>query len=261
VGWFRVEHGGAACTLVCVYVSIRLSGRVTEFGSIERFRTQDTGHHTTGYEPGHIADLTNWTRIAASSTRSRRSRERLDACTNDMMAESTAITIKKFDGTDYKSWSLEIEILLEQKQVLGIVYGTEQAPAAKDGTEFKVWKKQHGLTRSTILLAMERSLQQHYGVQKDAKALWDQLKEDYKSNVKLNVWALRDEMLAVRLSDCENVQEYASKIQSYVNDFNLCADTDSSSTGSGTMPESEHTYYLMKGAPKDNDWRFFTQLM
>jgi len=34
------------------------------------------------------------------------------------MAESTAITIKKFDGTDYKSWSLEIEILLEQKQVL-----------------------------------------------------------------------------------------------------------------------------------------------
>jgi hypothetical protein len=44
------------------------------------------------------------------------------------MAESTAITIKKFDGTDYKSWSLEIEILLEQKQVLGIVDGTEEAP-------------------------------------------------------------------------------------------------------------------------------------
>jgi hypothetical protein len=25
VGWFRVERGGAACTLVLVYVSIRLS--------------------------------------------------------------------------------------------------------------------------------------------------------------------------------------------------------------------------------------------
>jgi hypothetical protein len=187
---------------------------------------------------------------------------RLDACTDDKMAESTAITIKKFDGTDYKSWSLEIEILLEQKQVLGIVDGTEEAPDAKDGTEFKAWKKQHGIARSTILLAMERSLQQQYGVQKDAKALWDQLKEDYKSKVKLNVWALRDEMSAVRLSDCENVQEYASKIQSYVDDFNLCADTDtSSSTGSGTMPKSEHTYYLMKGIPKDDDWRFFTQLM
>jgi hypothetical protein len=183
---------------------------------------------------------------------------RLDACTDDKMAESTAITIKKFDGTDYKSWSLEIEILLEQKQVLGIVDGTEEAPDAKDGTEFKAWKKQHGIARSTILLAMERSLQQQYGVQKDAKALWDQLKEDYKSKVKLNVWALRDEMSAVKLSNCENVQEYASKIQGHVNDFNLCAD---SSTGSGTMPKSEHSYYLMQGIPKDDDWRFFTQLM
>jgi len=172
------------------------------------------------------------------------------------MAESTAISIKKFDGTDNKSWSLEIEILLEQKQVLGIVDGTEEAPDAKDGTEFKAWNKQHGIARSTVLLAMERSLQQQNGVQKDAKALWDQLKEDYKSKVKLNVWALQDEMAAVKLRDCENVQEYASKIQGYLNDFNLCAD---SSTGSGTMPKSELSYYLMLGIPKDDDWRQASQ--
>jgi len=107
---------------------------------------------------------------------------------------------------------------------------------------------------------MGRSLHQQYGIQKHAKALWDQLKEDYQSKVKLNVWALRDEMSAVRLSDCENIQGYASKIQSYVNNFNHLADTDSS-TGSGTMPKSEHIYYLMKGVPKNDDWRFFTQVM
>jgi hypothetical protein len=27
------------------------------------------------------------------------------------------------------------------------------------------------------------------------------------------------------------------------------------------MPKSEYTYHLMKGVPKDDDWRFFTQLM
>jgi hypothetical protein len=68
-------------------------------------------------------------------------------------------------------------------------------------------------------------------------------------------------MSAVRLSDSENVEEYSLKIQSYVNDFNLCADTDSSSTGSGTMLKSKHTNYLMKGVPKNDDWRFFTQLI
>jgi len=53
------------------------------------------------------------------------------------MAESTAITIKKFDSTDNNRWSLEIGILLEQKHDLGIVDSTEEAPDAKDGTEFK----------------------------------------------------------------------------------------------------------------------------
>jgi hypothetical protein len=90
-------------------------------------------------------------------------------CTDDKMAESTVISIKKFDGTGYKSWSLEVEILLEQKQVLGIADGTEEAPDAKNAknaTEFNAWKKQHGIARSTILLAMERSLQQQYGFRK-----------------------------------------------------------------------------------------------
>jgi len=60
---------------------------------------------------------------------------------------------------------------LAQTQVLSIVDGTEEAPDAKDRAEFKAWKKQHGIAWSTILLAMERSLQQQYGVQKDTKAL------------------------------------------------------------------------------------------
>ena len=70
------------------------------------------------------------------------------------------------------------------------------------------------------------------------------------------MWALHDEMSAVKLSKCENVQEYTSKIQGYVIDFNLCAENST-----GTMLKSEHSYYLMQGIPKDDDWRFFTQLM
>jgi hypothetical protein len=63
-------------------------------------------------------------------------------------------------------------------------------------------------------------------------------------------------MSALKLSNCENVPEYASKIQGYVNDFNLCADSST-----GTMPKTEHSYSLMQGIPKNDDWRFLTQLM
>jgi len=90
-------------------------------------------------------------------------------CTKHKMAESTAFSIKNFDGMDYTSCSLEVEILLEQKPVLGIVDGTEEAP--EDTTELRSWKKQHGMARCIILLAMERSLQQQYGVLKDVRPI------------------------------------------------------------------------------------------
>jgi Holliday junction resolvase-like predicted endonuclease len=76
------------------------------------------------------------------------------------MSESTAISIKTFDGTDYKSRSLEIDILMEQKQVLGSVNVSEEAPDVMDVTEFETWEKQHDIVQSTILLAVKRSLQQ-----------------------------------------------------------------------------------------------------
>jgi hypothetical protein len=46
VGWFRVVGGGAACTLLLLYVSIRLSETVSEFRSREGFNAEDTGHRT-----------------------------------------------------------------------------------------------------------------------------------------------------------------------------------------------------------------------
>ena len=41
-------RGGAACTLVLVYASIRLREIVSEFRSIERFSKADTAQHYLG---------------------------------------------------------------------------------------------------------------------------------------------------------------------------------------------------------------------
>jgi len=41
-----------------------------------------------------------------------------------------------------------------------------------------------------------------------------------------------------------------------VNDFNLCGESST-----GTMPKSEHSYYLMQGTPEDDGGRLFSQLI
>ena len=83
-----------------------------------------------------------------------------------------------FDGMNIKSLSLEIEILSDQKQILGIVKSTEKALHPKGAREFQAWRKQYGIAWSTIFLIVERSLLQLNDVWNDAKALRDQLNKD-----------------------------------------------------------------------------------
>jgi len=106
------------------------------------------------------------------------------------------------------------------------------------------YSRWRGLCRSSTVF---RKMQRHCAIS------WRRTTE---SNVKLNVWAVQDEMPAGMLRDCGNVQEYTSMIQGCVNNFNLCAENST-----GMMPMSGHSYYLMQGLPMDDDWRSFTKLM
>jgi hypothetical protein len=55
--------------------------------------------------------------------------------TDKKMADLTAISITMFDGPDFKCWSLVVDILRVQKQVVSIADHTEEEP--EDATKIK----------------------------------------------------------------------------------------------------------------------------
>jgi len=71
--WFRVERGEAACTLVPVYVSIRLR-EISQFRSIERFSTADTVQQIQGVaicrDPSIEIHLYGWLGLISCWSRS-----------------------------------------------------------------------------------------------------------------------------------------------------------------------------------------------
>jgi hypothetical protein len=187
---------------------------------------------------------------------------------------STVITITKFNGTNYKQWSGEMALLLEQKQVYGIVTGDDEKPEeAAEGataadklalkTAMKEWMKLHGTARSTILLGMESRLQASYMDIDDAQTLWEKLAAAYKSKLKLNVFQIREELLQIKLEDCGDVETYASRIDRKVKDYNLCSEpsTAANAKSVGRMMDEEHVFYLLRGIPRNDDWKFFLELM
>jgi acylphosphatase len=88
------------------------------------------------------------------------------------------ITITNFNGTNYRQWATEMALLLEQKQVYGIIKGyddkLEEAAANATATEkaaFKDCMNRHGVARSTILLGIQPRIPTEYTVVNDVKML------------------------------------------------------------------------------------------
>jgi hypothetical protein len=118
---------------------------------------------------------------------------------------STTITITKFNGMNYAQWATDMALLLEQKQVYGIINGYDdkrEEPAANiTGTEkaaYKDWMNRHGVARSTILLRIEHRIHAEYTVVNNAKTLWEQLASANKSKLKLNIFEIREDLWSIK---------------------------------------------------------------
>jgi len=192
---------------------------------------------------------------------------------------STTITITKVNGTNYAQWATEMALLLEQKQVYGIIKGYDDKPeepvanaTATEKAAFKDWMNSHGVARSTILLGMELRIQAEYTVVDDAKMLWENLASAYKSKLKVNIFDIREDLSTIKLQDCGEVDNYASQIDRKVKDYNHCAgptapsttDTDADTDTAkkiSKMCEQEHIFYLLRGIRRNDKWKVFLELM
>jgi len=190
---------------------------------------------------------------------------------------STTITITKFNRTNYVQWATEMALHLEQKEVYGIIKGHDDKlgePAANaTATEkavFNDWMNSHCDARSSILLGMEQRIQAEYMVVDDAKTLWENLASANQSKLKLNIFGIREDLWSIKLQGCGDIDNYTSRIDRKVKDYNLCAgpsttDTDATYIDSAKtiakISEREHIFYLRCGIPRNDEWKVFLELM
>jgi len=92
----------------------------------------------------------------------------------------------------------------------------------------------------------------------------------YKSKLKLDIFEIREDLWSIKLQDFGDVDNYASRIDRNVNDYNLCAgrsttDTDATDTDTAKtiakMSKQEHNFYLHCGIPRNDEWKVFLELM
>ena len=134
-------------------------------------------------------------------------------------------SVTKLNGSNYRTWSVQIRLLLEQRHVWRMVSDNRPAePTDTSSTEYLEWEMKEETARSTILLSLEERLQMKYASETDnAAEIWKKLRNDNKSKVKLNVWGIRADLYKTRLGDVkgDSIEKHAARIQQFVDDCNL----------------------------------------
>jgi len=179
---------------------------------------------------------------------------------------------------NYAEWATEMALLLEPKQVYGIIKGYDDKPeepaanaTATEKAAFKDWMNHHSVARSTMLVGTEQRIHTEYTVVEDVKMLWDKLASAYKAKLKLNIFEIAEDVWSIRLQDCGDVDNYASRIDQYVKDYNLragptttdseTADTDANAKSIAKMSQQEHIFYLLHGIPRNDERTVLLVLM
>ena len=117
---------------------------------------------------------------------------------------------------------------------------------------------------------MELRIQVEYMVVKDEKTLWEKLASAYKLTLKLNIFEIREDLWSIKLQNCGGVDNYASRIDQKVKDYNRCVGplaTDTDATDRDTaktiakMTEQDHIFYLLCRIPRNNKWKVFLELI
>jgi hypothetical protein len=94
--------------------------------------------------------------------------------------------------------------------------------------------------------------------------------------LKLSIFEIREDLGSIKLQNCRDVDNYASRIDRNIKDYNLCPEptallttgTDAADIDTETnaktiieVSEQDHILYLLCGIPRNDKWNVFQALM
>src|SRR5260370_16896188 len=69
---------------------------------------------------------------------------------------STGVSIEKLDGTNYHVWKFKMQLILEDKELFGVIDGSDIKP--DNGDALSEWVKRDKKARVTVCLALRDSV-------------------------------------------------------------------------------------------------------
>jgi len=107
--------------------------------------------------------------------------------------------IEPLNGTNYRSWSFSLKMLLIARELWEVVDDKSERPGDEKKSDQARWDKKDKSVFATIALAMKPSEQEHIHSCKTAKEAWDHLREVYQGKGMYRLLSLMKELSRSKL--------------------------------------------------------------
>ncbi|UYV82085.1 K02A2.6-like [Cordylochernes scorpioides] len=121
--------------------------------------------------------------------------------------------IQKFNGDNFHPWKFQMKIILEAKDLLSIIDGSEVKPEIEDIAKFSEWKKKDAKSKMLITTALEfKYIQQIVNCQTSAE-MWKKLSTIYELKSETNKYLLQQRFFEYKMNPNANIASHISKVE------------------------------------------------
>src|SRR5690349_8546248 len=124
---------------------------------------------------------------------------------------STGVSIERLDGTNYHVWKFKMQLILEDKDLFGVIDGTDVKPEKNDA--LNEWMKRDKKARVTICLALSDSILATVRNCDTAVSVWEKLSSVYESKSLVNRLFMRRKLLTMKMSEGETLSTHINGIK------------------------------------------------
>jgi hypothetical protein len=136
------------------------------------------------------------------------------------------IALEKFNGPNFHTWKVKIQLQMMHKNLWGIVKGTEKEPT--DPRQLIEWEKREDRAKSILGLSLADSQLHLINLEKSSEEMWEQLSQIFgekavnaKFSLKLQLFKFKmhDEVsLSSHINDLKSLLAQLAEIESKVDE-------------------------------------------
>lgn len=132
------------------------------------------------------------------------------------MSSNTAIENSlishRLDGSNFKTWKFQINVVLRAKDLEDVVNGTAKKPEAAEDADLKKWLQKDGLAMSVLFASLSVDQSRLVLSCKTSKDIMDLLESIHNKKSDVKVMGLYEEYFAMKMTEDEGVAAYVSKV-------------------------------------------------